>query len=318
MEKTKPRRMSGRMIGIIILAAILAVLIWPELLFFLSDKTQALIETSVRSLAVGASDGVSVFSLQTVSKLAAMICGVLLICFILNAILDWSSNRGKRKRTVALLLISVLRYAMWLVLIIWGLTIMGVNILGVFASLGIAALIIGFGAQSLIEDVITGVFIIFEGQYNVGDIIILDDFRGVVRRIGVRTTCIEDAGGNIKIVNNSDIRNLQNRSDNPSYAICDVGISYGARVEDVEKVLAKGLPEIYEKNKALFLGAPVYRGVQQLGDSAVILRVVAETAECNIFDASRALNRAVLILFDDNGIEIPLPQVVVTNAGAAK
>ena len=191
---------------------------------------------------------------------------------------------------------------------------MGVNFMKMpmlLAGAGIIGLIIGFGAQSLIEDIITGLFIIFERQYEVGDIIVIDDFRGIVRSIGVRTTSLEDAGGNIKVVNNSDIRNFQNRSRVTSLALADVAISYGTDIRMVEQLLRDHLPEMYEPNKDLYLGAPVLMGVQDLADSGVVLRLSVDCDEENIFRAQRRLRRDIKVLFDDFGVEIPFPQVVV-------
>ena len=143
--------------------------------------------------------------------------------------------------------------------LVWGLTILGVNTGAVLAGVGIVGLIIGFGAQSLIEDIITGTFIIFENQYSVGDIIVLDDVRGTVRSIGVRTTVIEDDGGNLKVVNNSDIRNFQNRSRNTSLAIIVCAVSYDTDLRKLEQLMLDKLPflprregtDVYFRNNAL-------------------------------------------------------------------
>ena len=216
--------------------------------------------------------------------------------------------------TVAGLIISVIRVIAVIAGGVWVLGIMGVNLAGIFASLGIVSLIIGFGAQSLIEDSITGIFIIFEGHYNIGDIIILDDFRGTVKQISMRTTTIEDIGGNLKIVNNSDIRNIQNRSVNISATTCDIGISYDQSIIEVEKVIAENIEKMYERNQDVWESAPEYVGVNALADSAVVIRMLVRTTENNIFAAQRRLNREMKILFDENNIEIPFAQVVVHNA----
>ena len=188
------------------------------------------------------------------------------------------------------------------------------NVAGIFASLGIASLIVGFGAQSLIEDMISGVFIIFEGQYHVGDIIVLDEFRGCVRNIGIRTTSIEDDGGNFKIVNNSDIRNLQNRSINRSIATTELSISYDADIPTVENVILEALPEMFERNQDVWLSVPRYIGVDSLGESSVVLKFIVEVNEQNFFNARRRLNRELKILMDKNNIEIPFNQIVVHQA----
>jgi small conductance mechanosensitive channel len=162
--------------------------------------------------------------------------------------------------------------------------------------------------------VVTGIFIMFEGAFNVGDIIVMDNFRGTVRSIGVRTTIFEDDGGNLKIVNNSDIRNVQNRSRNGSLAVCDVGISYDSSIPAAEKVILDCLEKMWQENDGMYLSHPVYAGVQALADSSVVLRCRVEVREEDIFAAQRRLNRAVKLALDEGGIEIPFPQVVVHQA----
>ena len=232
---------------------------------------------------------------------------------ILKFVLTAAGEKDERARTINGLLIGLLKYIAVIVAFIWGLSILGVDTTAVLAGVGILGLIIGFASQSLIEDIITGLFIIFEHQYAIGDIIILDDFRGTVRSIGVRTTVIEDAGGNLKVVNNSDIRNFQNRSRLHSLALCEPSVSYETDLVYLEKVLKKALPEMYREHSDLYLEEPVYYGVTELGDSGVTVRIGVCVKEENIFIAQRQLNRDIKLLFDASGIEIPFPQVVVHN-----
>ena len=245
-----------------------------------------------------------------ITLLMAM-CVVWLVYTIIKFILLSVGKKGLRAQTVTELLISTVRYLAVILAVVWGLSILGVNTTAVLAGVGIVGLVLGFGAQSLIEDIITGAFIIFEGQYNIGDIIVLDDFRGIVRNIGVRTTTIEDAGGNLKVVNNSDIRNFQNRSRIQSLAICICAVAYDTDIRKLERVLADGLPEMYEKHRNLYLTCPRYLGVEQLADSGVNLKIVADVKEADVFIAQRQLNRDIWALFCEKGIEIPFPQVVV-------
>lgn len=216
-----------------------------------------------------------------------------------------------RARTVCSLARSILSYTAVLLSVFFGLRALGVDVTASLASVGVVTLIIGFGAQSLIEDVLTGVFLIAEGRYNVGDILVLDDFRGKVVDISVRTTTLEDAGGNHKIINNSEIRNFQNRSQKTSMAVSLISISYDADLRAVEAVIADALPAMYEENRDVFLAAPVYLGVEELADSAVVLKFAVSSTEEKIFDARRALNRSLKLLFDEKGIDIPFPQLTV-------
>ena len=249
----------------------------------------------------------------TAAKLLAavgVLCLIYLVCRILRLLLKLFS-RSARTRTVNELVGSIITYLAVILGIVWALTILGLDPTAAFASLGIVTLIVGFAAQRLIEDVISGLFIVLEGQYNVGDIIILDDFRGTVKRIGVRTTTVVDLGGNYKVVNNSDIRNFQNRSRVNSLAICLVGVSYSTDLMALEKMLEPELPAMYERNKDLYLGPPRYYGVEELGDNGVTLKIVVPTKESTVFAARRRLNRDIRVLFEQKGIEIPFPQVVV-------
>ena len=244
----------------------------------------------------------------------AVIIFMWLVTTLSCAILEKISKGKRRSQTVAGLTISVIKVVGAIATIVWVLSVVGVDIGTIFASLGIMSLIIGFGVQSLIEDCVTGLFIIFEGIYNIGDVIVLDTFRGTVEKITLRTTTIKDAGGNLKIINNSDIRNVQNRSTVESLAICDIGITYESDIREVEKLILPELPRIYEENKDVFLNVPQYSGVQTLDASAVVLRFNVPTTESNFFAATRRLNREMKCLFDDKGIEIPFNQIVVHQA----
>ena len=216
-----------------------------------------------------------------------------------------------RARTVCSLTRSILSYAAVLLSVYFGLRALGVDMTASLASVGVVTLIIGFGAQSLIEDVLTGIFLIAEGRYNVGDILVLDDFRGKVVDISVRTTTLEDAGGNHKIINNSEIRNFQNRSQKTSLAVSTVSVGYDADLRAVETVIADALPAIFEENRAVFLDVPQYIGVEELGESGVVLKFIVSATEENVFAARRALNRSLKLLFDEKGIDIPYPQLTV-------
>ena len=216
-----------------------------------------------------------------------------------------------RARTVCSLTRSILSYAAVLLSVYFGLRALGVDVTASLASVGVVTLIIGFGAQSLIEDVLTGIFLIAEGRYNVGDILVLDDFRGKVVDISVRTTTLEDAGGNHKIINNSEIRNFQNRSQKTSLAVSTVSVGYDADLCAVEAVIADALPAMFEENRAVFLDVPQYIGVEELGESSVVLKFIVSATEENVFAARRALNRSLKLLFDEKGIDIPYPQLTV-------
>ena len=295
-------------ICVVIVAIVALLLSHPQWLPLSSAMKQSITETERNNL-IFTSDARTTVA-QIVTLLLAL-CVVWLCYMLLKLILKLIGKRGSRTATITEMLTGLLKYIAVIVAIVWGLTILGVDTAAVLAGIGIIGLIIGFGAQSLIEDIITGAFIIFENQYTIGDIIVLDDVRGVVRSIGVRTTVIEDDGGNLKVVNNSDIRNFQNRSRNSSLALCICAVSYGTDLRKLEKVMAKALPGSQEAHPDLYLSDIRYMGVDQLADSGVNQKFSDYAKEAQFFPAQRMLARDVKLLLDDNGFEIPFPQVVV-------
>lgn len=212
--------------------------------------------------------------------------------------------------TIFILFVNFLKWvvvigAVFLILSAWGLRAEFSA-----AGAGIVALIIGLGSQSLVADILAGIFIVFEGDYQVGDIVILDGWRGEIQAIGVRTTKMIDAGGNIKIVNNSEIKTIINQTKELSLAKCYVSTRYEDRIENIESVIADNLEHIKERIPAIVEG-PFYKGVSELGESSVDLLFVAKCKEEDIYQVQRDLNREIKIMFDNNGIGIPFPQIVI-------
>ena len=298
-------------IGIVILAILAFLLANPKWLPISQELKEAVLETEKKNLLFQSDAHTT--GAQLITLILAMII-VWLVYQIVRLILNILGRRGGRAQTVVNLISGLLKYVAVIFAVVWGLSILGVNATAVLAGVGIVGLILGFGAQSLIEDIITGAFIIFENQYSVGDIIILDDFRGTVQNIGVRTTVIEDAGGNLKVVNNSDIRNFQNRSRYNSSALVICAVSYNTDLRMLEKLLAENLPKLKDEHPDLYLADPVYLGVEELADSGINLKFKVEVTETNVFAGQRMLARDIKLLFDDNGVEIPFPQVVVHKA----
>ena len=295
-------------VGIVVVAILALVLANPNWLP-LSDELKAAVRETEKSNLLFRGDAHA-----TIAQLITLLLALAIVWLsyqLLRLIFLAIGKKGSRLQTVTDLITGLMKYVAVIIAIVWGLGIIGVNTTAVLAGVGIVGLILGFGAQSLIEDIITGAFIIFENQYSVGDIIILDDFRGIVRSIGVRTTVIEDAGGNLKVVNNSDIRNFQNRSRNNSVALVVVGVSYSTDLRELEAMLEESLPRLKEEHPDLYLTVPRYLGVEELADSGINLKFAADVTEDDIFNGQRMLARDIKNLFDDKGVEIPFPQVVV-------
>ena len=240
---------------------------------------------------------------STIAQLFAMVFGVLFCEGAVVALLGLIRPKTHRGQTLVTIIASLGKYVAAIVILCWGLSILGVNVSGILASVGILTLVVGFSAESLIADVITGIFMLFENQYNVGDIVEVGGFRGTVCEIGIRTTSIMDVGGNMK--------NILNRSDKASIAVSSIDIPYETDLPALEEKLPALMEEIFAAHTDMFLKAPEYLGVQELGSSGVTLRFIAEVEEQNIFRGVRVLNHDLLIGFKRLGVECPYTQVDV-------
>ncbi|MDY0011228.1 MAG: mechanosensitive ion channel family protein [Candidatus Izemoplasmatales bacterium] len=229
------------------------------------------------------------------------------VLLLLVSLLKIKTLRGT---TIANLVNSTIKYLVFLIAVFLILSAWGVQTPTLLAGAGIIGLAISFGAQSLIEDIFSGLFIIFEKQFSVGDIIQIGDFRGVVKEISLRVTKFEDVNGDIKIINNSDIRGAINTTASLSKSSCEISINYSEDLEKVERIIHENLSDIKTKIPKIVEG-PYYLGVQSLADSSVVLKLMALVNESDRFSVSRQLNREMKLLFDRNNIGIPFPQLVV-------
>lgn len=242
-----------------------------------------------------------------------MLLVVYVICNLINLVLSIIPVKNNRAKTMMTIFRSLTNYAALIFAVCFGLNIIGVDVSTIVASLGIVALVIGFGAESLIEDVITGLFMIVENQYNVGDIVEVNGFRGTVSAIGIRTTSITDTGGNVKIINNSNMKDILNRSNKTSVAVSEIQIPYETDIEAFENKLSKMMEDIYILHKDIMKSAPKYLGVSSLEASGISLKFMVEVEEKDIYKGQRILNRELLVFFRKANVEVPYPKMDVHN-----
>ena len=244
-------------------------------------------------------------------KSVVIIFGGILVIYVANFItLAGKNQKNNTIKTLTLLFGSILKYVCVIAMILVVLAAFGVDISVLVTSVGVLSLIVGLGCQSLVSDIVAGLFMIFEGDIKVGDVVVINGWRGTVLQIGLRRTKIEDSVGNVNIVNNSSISNIINNTRNHSYAICDVGIEYNESIERVESILANNMNRFKEDIPAIIEG-PFYKGVQELGASAVVIRLLAKCSEMDKFQVERDMNREIKMLFDENNVNIPFDQIVV-------
>ncbi|MBO4573085.1 MAG: mechanosensitive ion channel [Clostridia bacterium] len=236
-----------------------------------------------------------------------------LISWAVRSLLQVTLSKSSRSRTIVKLINNFLKYLIAIIALFLVLGAWGVNTTTLLASAGILSLVIGLGAQSLISDIIAGIFIVFEDEFRVGDIVIIDSWRGTVDEIGIRATKVIDWQGNIKIVNNSEISTIINQSKELSVTTCVVGVGYNESLPKVELVIKDNLEKI-KNNIPEIVDGPYYKGVDSLAASSVNLLFVATVKEADYYVAQRAMNREIKMVFDENGINIPFPQVTVSYA----
>ncbi|TNF06975.1 MAG: mechanosensitive ion channel family protein [Bacillota bacterium] len=216
----------------------------------------------------------------------------------------------KRKRTIAKVTNSIIKYILGLLMILIVLSIWGVNVVPALAGLGILGLVIGLGAQKFINDLISGFFIIFEHHFDVGDIIDVQGFKGEVTSIGLKTTKVRNWKGEVKIVNNGEISTLINYSINPSVAIVDFGIAYKEDIKKTTDILNLELPKMRLEFPNI-IEDPKVIGVINLAGSSVDLRVIAKTVNEQHYAIERAIRQRIKEILNEHNIEIPFPQIVI-------
>jgi len=216
----------------------------------------------------------------------------------------------RRGQTIGRLVNNVVSYAVNFIVLMLILSELGVDLAPLLAGAGVMGLAIGFGAQSLVKDVITGFFIIFEDQFAVGDVIKTGNFQGTVEEIGLRVTRIKSWTGEVHIIPNGAITEVTNFSTNNTVGVVDVSISYESNIDRATEVIRRTAKEVSETNENI-VKEPEVLGVQQLGASEVVIRVTAECKPMTHVGVARELNAAIKKALDAEGIEIPYPRMVM-------
>lgn len=233
---------------------------------------------------------------------------IITLLSLLKNVVKWSN---KKALTFFSLIKSLVKWAVIIVAVFLILKKWGVDTNKILASIGIIALIIGLGCQTLISDVVAGIFLVADSAFEVGDIVVIDDFRGTVIEIGLKSTKIEDAGGNVKIVSNSHINSMVNLTNALSLSVVEISIPYEENLARTETLLIERLKDMKKRIPAIVEG-PFYKGVEDMGESAVILKVIAKVKEEDRFQTTRDMKRDIYIFLNENAITVPYPQLTIT------
>jgi len=223
-----------------------------------------------------------------------------------------SRHKQKQAETTRVMLINIIKYLDIIIVLLAIVSIFGVNVKSIIAGLGVTAVFVGLAFQDIAKDILAGISIILENQYEIGDTVEISGFKGEVEFIGLRTTRIKDYKGATKIIANHTITDVINYNLNNSLAIVDISIDYEENLDKVEKVLndmvknLKGtIPNTIGEIKIL--------GIENLADSSVVYRLTVETESMEQYKVQRILRKEIKKSLDTAKIKIPYPQIEVHN-----
>jgi small-conductance mechanosensitive channel len=193
-----------------------------------------------------------------------------------------------------------------------------VNIGPLIAGAGIVGLALGFGAQSLVGDFLAGMFMLFEDQYGIGDVVDLGDASGTVEAVTLRVTRLRDVNGTVWYVRNGEILRVGNMSQNWAQTVLDVAVGYGEDIPRVRRILEETCDALYavEEFRDRIMSEPEVWGVERMEADGLVVRVAVKTAPLEQWAVARELRERIKARFDSEGIEIPLPQRVVWHRDA--
>ncbi|MNX57340.1 putative MscS family protein YkuT [compost metagenome] len=224
---------------------------------------------------------------------------------------DQSPRRAQRSLTLTTILRSTLRAVVLFATTLSVLSAVGINITPILASAGVVGLAVGFGAQSLVKDVISGFFILFEDQYGVGDVVDIDGKSGLVERMNLRITQLRNTAGELITIPNGSIKIVSNRSKEWARAVLEIGVAYDADVDHVLNVMVEEGRKLREERPNDVLELPEVAGIQAFEESSIRLRVIMKTAPLQQWSIASEWRRRLKVAFEREGIEIPFPQRVL-------
>ncbi|MBM7583245.1 small conductance mechanosensitive channel [Caldicoprobacter guelmensis] len=236
--------------------------------------------------------------------------GRILIDRFFNAQIQMKIGIDVRKiNTLRALSHSVLKYTVYFVA---GLTLLGqfVDTTSILATAGIGGLAIGFGAQSLVKDVINGFFILFEDQYAVGDFVTIGDTTGTVEEIGLRITKIRGFKGDLTIIPNGQIQKVVNYTRGNMLAVVDINVPYETDIDKAIGLIQDVANKYAQENKNI-VEQPQVLGVMDMGDSQITIRAVVRTLPLKHWEVERELKKRIKEAFDENDVGVPYPRRVI-------
>ena len=245
--------------------------------------------------------GLNIFSLTSIVMLfCALLLGMMFVRFFMNTLGRMLGSRGK---TICRLISNMINYVGILVFIYYALSYLGVDTNAILASVGVIGIGVSMGARDLIADIFAGVSMIFEGEYQVGDIVNIDGYRGMVQEVGVRSTRLIGRGGNVKVIGNKDIKSVTNLTKMNSWVAITIKVDVNYAIRDAEEIINRTLPQIAAKHHEIISG-PYYKGILSVEMGFAVLSIIAECNEDDYHKVERTLVREVLLALRENNVPV--------------
>ncbi len=231
---------------------------------------------------------------------------------IIKRIINKGKLKNKRQKTIKNLIMQIIKYTIIIIITILCLSLFGIDVTSFIAGLGIIGIVVGLALQDIMKDVLSGMFIIFENQFDVGDLVEIDGFCGEVIDLGIKTTKIKNYQGKIKIISNRNITEVINNSKSNSVAIIDIPVSYEENLENLDKIfkkitkrIDKEIEEAKDKSKLL--------GINNFFDSAIMYRISVEITPAEQINVERKIRKIIIEEFNKEKISIPYNKIEVIN-----
>ncbi len=219
----------------------------------------------------------------------------------------------QRAKTLGSILRSAATFTIFTVATLMSLGEFDVNLGPLIAGAGIAGVALGFGAQSIVKDFLSGFFMLAEDQFAVGDIIDVGEASGVVEDVSLRTTQVRDINGTLWYVPNGEIRRVANKSQQWARAVLDIEVAYNTDIEKAGRVIKEVADEVWHEHapNTTIIEEPEIWGVEMFGESSIAIRLVCKVEPGEQWMTARVIRARVKEAFDREGIEIPFPQRVI-------
>ncbi|NNC91433.1 MAG: mechanosensitive ion channel family protein [Acidimicrobiia bacterium] len=229
------------------------------------------------------------------------------------ALKESSARSAQRTRTLGNVMLSLASIIIYTIAGLMALAEFDINLGPLIASAGIVGIALGFGAQSLVKDFLSGIFMLVEDQYGVGDVIDVGDAAGVVEAVNLRTTQLRDVHGTLWHVPNGEIRRVANKSQEWARTVLDVEVAYDTDIASAMAVIKRVADEVWEEapENATILEEPEIWGVEAFGASAIAIRLAMKVEPAEQWATARLVRGRLKEALDAEGIEIPFPQRTV-------